>query len=88
MIRVLLSFVLIHFVFSGLYLFVSNEFSPKINSFGDSVYYSLQTMSRVGDGQFTAIGVWGRLVTMIQVYVQLVWFVLSLIHISEPTRPY
>lgn len=77
MIRVVVSFVIIHFVFSGLYLFVSNEFSPKIDGFGDSVYYSLQTMSRVGDGQFTATGFWGRLVTMVQIYIELIWFVCS-----------
>ena len=73
-----LTFVVIHVAFSGIYLTVSSQFTPKLKGFSDSTYYSIQTLSRVGDGQFTATGTGARILTMLQIYFELIWFVLTL----------
>ncbi len=74
----LLTFVSLHVIFSCVYLTVSSQFSPQLDGFSDSAYYSLQTLSRVGDGQFTPTGLAARLITMLQIYLELIWFVLTI----------
>lgn len=76
MFRYIVILVAIQLAFSGIYLTVSDEFAPKIDSFSDSFYYSLQTISRVGDGQFTATGEAARIWTAIQIFMEMIWMVM------------
>ena len=71
-------FLGIQIAFSGIYLLVADGFEPRLDNFGDSFYYSLQTLSRVGDGQFTPTGHLARAITTVQILIELVWFVVTI----------
>lgn len=68
-------FILIQIIFSGIFLLVSEEFEPNLKNYGDSFYYSLQVVSRVGDGQFTPTGHVARAFTTVEILIELIWFV-------------
>ena len=56
-----------------------------MTSIPGAFWWAIVTMTTVGYGDVTPVGVWGKLVGTMCV---IAGVLLSLIHISEPTRPY
>ena len=71
-------------VFAVIYLTIPHQFDPHIHGIEDALYYSIQTQSRVGEGQFVAVGTAARILTTLQIYVALYWFTASVFsHLKE-----
>lgn len=62
--RLVLSIIIIFFVYSGLFYFVENPFNPNVQNFGDAFYFTVVAVSTVGFGDIVPVTQTGRLVTV------------------------
>jgi voltage-gated potassium channel len=62
--RLVLSIIIIFFVYSGLFYFVENPLNPNVQNFGDAFYFTVVAVSTVGFGDIVPVTQAGRLVTM------------------------
>ncbi len=62
--QLVLSIVIIFFVYSGLFYFVENPVNSSVENFGDAFYYTVVAVSTVGFGDIVPVTASGRLVTV------------------------
>ena len=62
--RLVLSVIIIFFVYSGLFYFVESPFNPDVQNFGDAFYFTVVAISTVGFGDIVPATAEGRLVTV------------------------
>lgn len=62
--RLVLSIIIIFFVYSGLFYFVENPLNPKVQNFGDAFYFTVVAVSTVGFGDIVPVTQTGRMVTV------------------------
>ena len=58
------SIIIIFFVYSGLFYFVENPFNPNVQNFGYAFYFTVVAVSTVGFGDIVPVTQSGRLVTV------------------------
>lgn len=52
------------FITTSLVYIVENEINPEVNSFLDALYFTIATLTTTGFGDITAIGPWGRVLSI------------------------
>jgi voltage-gated potassium channel len=62
--RLVLSIIIIFFVYSGWFYFVESPLNPKVQNFGDAFYFTVVAVSTVGFGDIVPVTQAGRLVTV------------------------
>jgi len=62
--RLVVSVIMLFFVYSGLFFFVESPVNPKVQNFGDAFYFTVVAVSTVGFGDIVPVSSWGRLVTL------------------------
>ena len=62
--RLVVSIVIIFFVYSGFFYFVENPINPDVQNFGDAFYFTVVAISTVGFGDIVPVTQAGRLVTV------------------------
>jgi voltage-gated potassium channel len=62
--RLVVSIIIIFFVYSGLFYFVESPFNPDVQNFGDAFYFTVVAVSTVGFGDIVPVTQAGRLVTI------------------------
>jgi len=62
--RLVVSIIIIFFVYSGLFYFVENPINPGVHNFGDAFYFTVVAVSTVGFGDIVPVTQAGRLVTV------------------------
>ena len=62
--RLVVSIIIIFFVYSGLFYFVESPINPKVQNFGDAFYFTVVAVSTVGFGDIVPVTQAGRLVTV------------------------
>lgn len=62
--RLVVTIIIIFFVYSGLFYFVENPFNPDVHNFGDAFYFTVVAVSTVGFGDIVPVTQAGRLVTV------------------------
>ena len=62
--RLVMSIIIIFFVYSGLFYFVENPLNPNVQNFGDAFYFTVVAVSTVGFGDIVPVTQAGRLVTV------------------------
>ena len=62
--RLVVSIIIIFFVYSGLFYFVENPLNPNVQNFGDAFYFTVVAVSTVGFGDIVPVTQAGRLVTV------------------------
>ena len=62
--RLVVSIIIIFFVYSGLFYFVENPLNPNVQNFGDAFYFTVVAVSTVGFGDIVPVTQAGRLVTI------------------------
>jgi voltage-gated potassium channel len=62
--RLVLSIIIIFFVYSGLFYFVEKPLNPNVQNFGDAFYFTVVAVSTVGFGDIVPVTQAGRLVTI------------------------
>jgi voltage-gated potassium channel len=62
--RLVVSIVIIFFVYSGLFYFVENSINPDVKNFGDAFYFTVVAVSTVGFGDIVPVTQAGRMVTV------------------------
>lgn len=62
--RLVVSIIIIFFVYSGLFYFVENPINPGVQNFGDAFYFTVVAISTVGFGDIVPVTEAGRFVTV------------------------
>ncbi len=62
--RLVVSIIIIFFVYSGLFYFVEDPFNPGVQNFGDAFYFTVVAISTVGFGDIVPVTGAGRFVTV------------------------
>ena len=62
--RLVVSIVIIFFVYSGLFYFVESPVNPDVQNFGDAFYFTVVAISTVGFGDIVPVSGAGRFVTV------------------------
>jgi len=62
--RLVVSIIIIFFVYSGLFYFVEKPLNPNVQNFGDAFYFAVVAFSTVGFGDIVPVTQAGRLVTI------------------------
>jgi len=62
--RLVLSILIIFFVYSGLFYFVESPINPKVSNFADAFYFTVVAVSTVGFGDIVPVTAAGRMVTV------------------------
>ncbi|MGV8175312.1 MAG: ion transporter [Methanothrix sp.] len=62
--RLVLSIIIIFFIYSGLFYFVESGFNSDVQNFGDAFYFTVVAVSTVGFGDIVPATEAGRLVTV------------------------
>ena len=62
--RLVVSIIIIFFVYSGLFYFVENPLNPNVQNFGDAFYFTVVAVSTVGFGDIVPVTQAGRIVTI------------------------
>lgn len=62
--RLVLSILIIFFVYSGIFYFLESPLNPKVHNFGDAFYFTVVAVSTVGFGDIVPVTEEGRLVTV------------------------
>jgi len=62
--RLVLSIIILFFVYSGLFYFVESPLNTKVQNFGDAFYFTVVAVSTVGFGDIVPATAEGRLVTV------------------------
>ena len=62
--RLVVSVIMLFFVYSGLFFFVESPVNPEVQNFGDAFYFTVVAVSTVGFGDIVPVSSWGRLVTL------------------------
>ena len=62
--RLVVSIIIIFFVYSGLFYFVESPLNPKVQNFGDAFYFTVVAVSTVGFGDIVPVSDAGRFVTV------------------------
>lgn len=67
-IRLFLVIFMLFFIWAGLFWYVEHgESGSMVNTFGDSFYFTVATLTTVGYGDITPVGEWGRWVTVLMI---------------------
>jgi voltage-gated potassium channel len=62
--QLVVSIIIIFFVYSGLFYFVESPVNPDVQNFGDAFYFTVVAISTVGFGDIIPVSEAGRLVTV------------------------
>jgi voltage-gated potassium channel len=62
--HLVLSIIIIFFVYSGIFYFLESPLNPKVHNFGDAFYFTVVAVSTVGFGDIVPVTAEGRLVTV------------------------
>jgi voltage-gated potassium channel len=62
--QLVLSIIIIFFVYSGIFYFLESPLNPKVDNFGDAFYFTVVAVSTVGFGDIVPVTDEGRLVTV------------------------
>jgi len=62
--RLVVSIIIIFFVYSGLFYFVESPVNPDVQNFGDAFYFTVVAISTVGFGDIVPVSGAGRFVTV------------------------
>ncbi len=62
--QLVVSIIMIFFVYSGLFYFVESPVNPDVHNFGDAFYFTVVAISTVGFGDIVPVSDAGRLVTV------------------------
>jgi len=62
--RLVVSIIIIFFVYSGFFYFVESPFNPDVQNFGDAFYFTVVAISTVGFGDIVPVSEAGRFVTV------------------------
>jgi voltage-gated potassium channel len=62
--RLILTVIIIFFVYSGLFYFVESPVNPDVQNFGNAFYFTVVAVSTVGFGDIIPVSEAGRLVTI------------------------
>jgi len=62
--RLVLSIIIIFFIYSGLFYFFESGFNSDVQNFGDAFYFTVVAVSTVGFGDIVPVTEGGRLVTV------------------------
>ena len=62
--RLVVSIIIIFFVYSGLFYFVESPVNPGVQNFGDAFYFTVVAISTVGFGDIVPVSGAGRFVTV------------------------
>jgi voltage-gated potassium channel len=62
--RLIVSVIMLFFIYSGLFFFVESPVNPDVQNFGDAFYFTVVAISTVGFGDIVPVSSWGRLVTV------------------------
>ena len=67
-IRLFLVIFMLFFIWAGLFWYVEHgETGSMVNTFGDSFYFTVATLTTVGYGDITPVTEWGRWVTVLMI---------------------
>jgi len=67
LIKLFLTIFMIFFISSGLFFHVENAINPNVQTFGDSFYYTVVTLSTVGFGDIIPMSEAGKWVTVLMI---------------------
>lgn len=62
--RLVVTIIIIFFVYSGLFYFVESPVNPLVQNFGDAFYFTVVAVSTVGFGDIVPVSGEGRLITL------------------------
>jgi voltage-gated potassium channel len=62
--RLVVSIIIIFFVYSGIFYFVESPVNPNVQNFGDAFYFTVVAISTVGFGDIVPVSDAGRFVTV------------------------
>jgi len=62
--QLMVSIIIIFFVYSGLFYFVESPVNPDVQNFGDAFYFTVVAISTVGFGDIVPVSEAGRFVTV------------------------
>lgn len=65
--RLILTILIIFFVSSGLFWYIESPVNININTFGDTFYFTVVTLTTVGFGDITPVSEGGRWVTVLMI---------------------
>ena len=62
--QLVVSIIIIFFVYSGIFYFVESPVNPDVQNFGDAFYFTVVAISTVGFGDIVPVSEAGRFVTV------------------------
>ncbi len=66
-VRLILTILIIFFIFSGVFLYIESSINPNLSTFGDSFYFTVVALTTVGFGDITPVSDTGRAAIVIMI---------------------